>query len=75
MKFLIDIFSINKDKFRFGLQVFSDLNVGKVRLKWAEALDINENQFFPKTIVTPKRGKGNYKKINEWELLPSIILM
>lgn len=66
MKFMVEIMGVNKNKFRFGLQVFSDLNVTEVKSKWINALEIEESQFFPTTIVTPKRGKGNYKNINEW---------
>ncbi len=66
MKFMIEIMGVDKNKFRFGLQVFSDLNVGEVKARWVNLLEIKESQFFPTTIVTPKRGKGNYKNINEW---------
>ncbi len=64
LKFLLELFKVDKEKLRFGLQVFSDMPKEKVLNFWLNELrpfSIKRSQFF-KVTVTPVRGIGNYRE-------------
>jgi len=59
IRFLEQIYSIDKSELSFGLQIFGDLDKEKVLSFWCKELDADKDQFY-KVTVTPKRGVGNY---------------
>lgn len=61
IKFLEEIFNVRSDKFKFGLQVFSDMDPENARKFWQKELGVKKGQFW-KVIVTPHRGIGNYRE-------------
>ncbi len=61
VRFLERIYKVRKEKFRFGLQIFSDMEPTEVLSFWTRALKVSRSQF-GKVIVTPARGVGNYKE-------------
>lgn len=66
IKFLIEIFGIEISKVRLGLQVFDDQDVEKVKQEWLYHLNLQDEAFFPTVVISPKRGKGTYRKINKF---------
>lgn len=71
IEFLVDIFGINKNKLRFGLQIFSDIPEKRALNFWLKELSefgIIKNQFF-KVTITPSRSLGNYREKSKWGVL------
>lgn len=71
MEFLIKILGVNKDKIRFGLQIFSDMPKLKVFKFWLEQLKtfrVKREQFY-KIIVTPARSIGTYREKSKYGVL------
>ncbi len=62
MKFLIRFFHVQKKDFRFGLQIFSDLNPKDALDYWTKMLRVSKSQFHPKVIVTRSGSLGTYRK-------------
>lgn len=60
--FLVSFYQIDRKRLRFGLQVFSDMNADATLSYWARYLNVPKKQFYPKVIVTPYRGVGNYRE-------------
>jgi hypothetical protein len=64
----VRIFSVNKKKLRFGLQVFSGAE-GKAALDfWQKKLKISEGQFY-QTTLTKSRGHGSYGRKAKYGVL------
>ncbi len=61
MKFLTDLFAVNKSALRFGLQLFSDIDPAEALQYWTSKLGINASQFY-KPHITPSGSLGTYKK-------------
>jgi len=59
--FLDVIYNIRRSKLRYGLQIFSDINPIRASKFWAKRLRAHKRQFY-KTVVTPARGQGNYRR-------------
>ena len=64
IEFLHGIYSIRKEKLKFGLQVFNDSDPNSALRYWQHELGIPLTQF-QKVIISPSRGLGNYKKKNK----------
>jgi hypothetical protein len=60
--FLETFYCVDRNRLRFGLQIFSDMNADVALEYWARFLKIPKKQFYPKIIVTPYRGVGNYRQ-------------
>jgi hypothetical protein len=58
--FLEDMYEIDSQKLKFGLQIFSDMSPIKAQRFWQKELGVSKNKF-QKVIVTPARGVGNYR--------------
>ncbi len=61
LKFLEDLYGVHKMKFKFGLQIFNDMDPQKALRFWVKKLGVSPKQF-GKVIVTPARGVGNYRE-------------
>lgn len=61
MRFLIELYGVDKDKLKFGLQVFSDLNPERSLAYWTTKLKVEPEQFY-KIHITPSRSIGTYRK-------------
>jgi len=61
IKFLEVMYTVDKSKLRFGLQIFSDMSPVSAKKFWVNALHVSPKQFH-KIIVTPSRGVGTYRK-------------
>lgn len=61
IEFLEKFFGIRKLDMRFGLQIFTDLNVEEAVNFWIKSLKINRSQFM-KPVITLSIRKGTYKK-------------
>lgn len=68
IRFLVTFYEIDIRRLRFGLQVFGDMDEKAARLYWTRRLGVSEGQFY-KTITTPYRGIGNYRKKAEYGVL------
>lgn len=64
IEFLEKVFSIDRKKLRFSIQIFSDISKEKALDYWMSELDVGEEQFY-KIIVSKIRGKGTYKYKSE----------
>jgi hypothetical protein len=51
MQFLTELFGVPKDRLRFGLQIFSDIDPDEALNYWVEQLDVERSQF-GKIVVT-----------------------
>jgi hypothetical protein len=61
LKFLNEIYRVDKSKLHFGLQIFSDMDPKAALAFWIQELQVSRKQF-QKVIVTPSRGEGTYRK-------------
>lgn len=61
LKFMEKFFAVKRRDFRFGLQLFSDMNVKKALDFWRKKLKIRQNQFY-KVTVTKTGSIGTYRK-------------
>ncbi|MDO8517941.1 MAG: hypothetical protein Q7S26_01445 [bacterium] len=61
LEFLVRFYNIPKWKFRFGLQIFSDMSPTEALQFWSRTLGIPKKQFM-KVIVTPARSIGTYRE-------------
>ncbi len=68
IKFLDSFFGVKKDKLKFQLQVFSDLDVESVINYWIKLLGIKRDQLY-KTIITPHRSLGTYRKRSSYGVM------
>lgn len=60
IKFLDEIYQIDKTKLRFGIQIFSDMPPKDVLMFWQKHLGVSSSQFYKKLVVTPARSLGTY---------------
>jgi len=67
--FLTEILGVRKDKIRFGLQIFSDLDPVLAKKFWLETLNVSEKQMMPSIVVTQSGKIGTYKKKSEYGVL------
>jgi len=57
--FLVDIYNIDKNKLRFQLQTYDDLNVDDQIKFWGKYIHVKKSQFYKSTILV-RRGRGTY---------------
>lgn len=57
--FLVKIYNIDKDRLRFQLQTYDDLNIDKLILFWRKILLVKKSQFYKSTVLV-RKGKGTY---------------
>ncbi len=68
IKFLTNIYNIDKNKLIYGLQIFSDIDKEKAKSYWMKKLNATPDQF-QKIIVTPSRGCGTYQRKMKYGVL------
>ncbi|OGN33339.1 MAG: hypothetical protein A3F98_01625 [Candidatus Yanofskybacteria bacterium RIFCSPLOWO2_12_FULL_41_8] len=71
LRFMVDIFGINREKLRFGLQVFDDMQPRKTLNFWLNELkdfQIRKDQFL-KITVTQSRSIGNYREKSKFGVM------
>lgn len=68
MEFLILIFGVKREDFKFGLQLFADINKREAMDFWTKSLRINERQFY-KVTVSPSVSQGTYRKKAKYGVL------
>lgn len=68
IKFLIKFFNVRRKNFRFGLQVFTDIDIEEVMDFWSKKLRIKRHQFY-KPIITKSGSLGTYRKKSECGVL------
>lgn len=68
IRFLEQIYGVSKNRLRFGLQIFSDVNPKNALKFWTTKLKVKPAQF-QKVIVTPSRGPGTYRKKSKYGVL------
>jgi len=68
IEFLEKFFRIDRNRLRFGLQIFNDLSPEKCLLYWRKGLGVKKDQFY-KIIVSKVRGEGTYKYKSEYGVL------
>jgi hypothetical protein len=61
IEFLRNICGVEKRKFKFGLQIFNDVDPNEAKEYWKRTLDINDQQFLPKIVISAVRGAGTYR--------------
>ncbi len=61
MQFLMHCYNIPENRFRFWLQVFSDMSPEATLRYWCKALGVSRSQF-GKVTITPMRGAGTYRE-------------
>src|SRR3989344_3591349 len=69
VSFLVKFYGINKHKLRFGLQIFGDMDADSALHHWENKLRVSRKQFYPKVIITPHRGVGNYRQKTKFGVL------
>lgn len=68
IEFLEIIFLIDKNRLKFGLQIFNDMNTKRALYFWRKELKVGSSQFY-KVIITPSRGVGTYRKKTKYGVL------
>lgn len=63
MKFLIELFGVDKERLRFSLQIFSDTEPQEALNFWLKKLEVKPSQF-GKIIVTISGSIGTYRHKN-----------
>lgn len=65
MTFLVRFFRVKKSDFRFGVQVFTDMNIDEVMRYWVKKLRVRKSQFYKPTI-TKSGSLGTYRQKSQY---------
>lgn len=65
MKFLVELYGVDQDSLRFGLQVFSDVSAGDALQYWRKQLQVPDSQFY-KPLITRSGRIGSYRVKNKY---------
>ncbi len=68
ISFLEQIYGIRREKLRFGLIIFSDMDEERVRTYWQKTLGFSAKHFM-KTTIKPERSGGTYTRKTEYGVL------
>ena len=68
IRFLVEMFEIEKDDMRFALQIFTDISVKRALKFWKKELGIKQSQFM-KPIITRSGSLGTYRKKSEYGVM------
>ncbi|PIS17240.1 MAG: hypothetical protein COT59_01680, partial [Candidatus Nealsonbacteria bacterium CG09_land_8_20_14_0_10_42_14] len=67
-EFLVKIYGVKKEKFRYSLVMFNDGDKIKAVKFWEAHLGIKRNQL-GKIVIIPPQGRGTYKEKNQFGVL------
>lgn len=73
IEFLTRICRVKKEKIKFGIQIFKDINQEKAVRYWEKTLGFSRKHFFPKVIVSPGQGKGTYKNKSRYGVVTLVV--
>ena len=62
LRFLIEICGVKREKIRFGLQIFSDMEPQEVLNFWVDRTGFPKSYFQKTIVVTPARSIGTYRE-------------
>lgn len=65
IRFLVELFGVDKDRCRFSLQIFTDINPRLAMDYWTEMLDVKPSQFY-KIHVTISGSLGTYRRKSQY---------
>lgn len=65
IRFLVDLYEVNSEDLRFGLQTFSDIDSAAALSYWTTQLGVTKDQFY-KIHVTPSGSIGTYRKKSKY---------
>lgn len=65
IQFLTELCGVNKDKLKFGLQIFSDIDKEEALRFWCDRLSIQPSQFY-KITVTISGSIGTYRQKSQY---------
>lgn len=68
IEFLVKFFNIKKEDLKFGLQLFTDIEINKALDFWIKKLNVKRSQFYKPTI-TISGSIGTYRKKSEFGVL------
>ncbi len=68
IEFLEKIYSVDKSKLRFSIQIFSDINIDEAEAYWQKELGVSSRQF-TKTTVTKSGSIGTYRRKSKYGVL------
>lgn len=66
--FLSICYNVQKESLRFAIQIFNDVSPREALIFWSKEIGVQKAQF-KKTIITPSRGKGTYRKKSKYGVL------
>lgn len=66
--FLVNIYNVKKSDMKFGLQIFTDIDIHKAVSFWVNQLGIHSHQIY-KPIITKSGSLGTYRKKSEYGVL------
>jgi hypothetical protein len=65
MRFLMELFGVQKERFKFGLQIFTDIDVDEALAFWVQQLGVDRSQFC-KITVTISGSIGTYRNKSKY---------
>ena len=68
IRFLVELFGVDKDRLKFGLQIFSDINPDEALNYWTKKLGVKPSQFY-KITVTISGSLGTYRKKSRYGVI------
>lgn len=68
MKFLVRFFQIDRNKLKFHLHTFTDIDINQAKQYWMKELNIKEEQFY-KPFVSKTGSLGTYRKKSKFGVL------
>ena len=69
IEFLVKILGFDKNRIKFSLQIFSDVNSEEAKNYWTSQLEIRPTQFYKKITITKSGKVGTYRKKNKYGVL------
>ena len=69
IRFLEVCYGIDRNKLKFGLQIFGDMNKESTLRFWTKTLQVPRSQFQRGVVITPHRGVGNYRNKTRYGVL------
>lgn len=65
VSFLVELYGVDRDMLRFGLQLFTDIDADTALSYWCDKLDVKPSQFYRIT-VTISGAIGTYRKKSQY---------